>query len=1457
MFSSISQRIFGTTPHKNSSPGPTRPPRDEPMRQPFPSTAPPGMQEAARDLDRQFSEVSETWGQADPDDDDDDDGNIPDGLPSEYDIKDDGDGDADGGDDDSDEYDDPFAGMAAFSTQIKPDEDDASTNGSDEDASAITKAEPEPSKKAEEKAPGRRIRQTARSEEQGSSAQTLPSPITSGRSNGSAAEEDSDASSSHRLVLKAEPPAPPVSNKKKRKRKSRSSQSASVEPEESTRAKKRKVRKPLEDIEDDDMDTQPEETVPDSPSNQIAAENSQSPGLDHDDFDHDLTLDLPTKPEPQQSQLVSVSRQLFQPTKGTSTGPTSVSEDAEQDDVINDDISDDDMGDANHEVSLSSPSVIAQRRRSMSRGSQISSFRQGLSRESTGLPDRISEAAESAEENESEGEDDQADPVVDAGGDVSMAETSALASGALRDDADQEDFADQLPPSSQPPREDSASVDGDAMDVDDRNEDADERSGSEESEQELDSDAATNELEEAQKAEAESDNDSDEEEDELVVEQPELPTRSTRKTRNGTVPTNGKATQAPVATTPRAASRRSRLDSHLINMSELSHVPSSAQKSARSTGSRRQRSKPNFFEAAEAYDHFDEEEKSEDENNQQDESDQYEETNQDEESDEEEENDEGSEEEVDEGTTVASSSGKKTYARNPASLRQSMRSTTTSPQKAAATSRASKSVAAKSTTPKSRASKPMPAGTPRSSAPSRAATASKGTTPLQRLARPTPLHTPSAHGEKMGRFDAEEHRRLDDLVQKYRKQKGWTQQKMNNVIQLRYRERQPDHGEDFNGQDFKDLWDFIVPHFPDRSGTKVRSVARGRYDNSQKRAGSWTREEDERIVELLDKYRGSSSQWVYIGEEMNRNPNHVRDRYRNYIVCGRNPDGVSTYQRWTEEEEEQLVECVMTVLRRMEPADPRRRPTKPMDYVNWSVVSDEMERKRSRLQCAKKWKQLNIELGEDDYHFPEDSNVSWFLKKARLQVREMSLEDRHELVKSILDLAPGTDEAIPWQKVVNNNFRQKWHRPTLKLLWFRLKQQVPGWAKKSVRDCARWLLEDAKKTTLAKSKILTGGTQERGIGAEEKAIRLSKKPEPKRPRRKATPTKKSPAKKTARSAAIVEESDTSEDEDVEGQDDETDNDEIRKKQPIKRLNRKAPPPKKAPRSAEIVEESDASEDEDANSQEDEETNGDNNETDAEESDAEESKESSDEEIEEPVDEEVEQEVEESEDADEDESQQNDDEDTQSGAAQKQSRGISEQAALQLSFAPSLSLGASQQVSTQPSPAKKRIRLSKGQTVNSRVSEGDFEEDGETLEVSPTQSQSQLDVRKIPDRKAEKRLAARQRVSSGSRARSTASAQPEYVPNDKIDKDMPPIRVPPSTQPSRFQAINRPPQGNFARRTGSSFLPGEPVELTDEMMAEFEAADRADDVTGSIVDSPIPSARRPRRRRKDAEVGETP
>ncbi|KAF4967530.1 hypothetical protein FSARC_4915 [Fusarium sarcochroum] len=305
-------------------------------------------------------------------------------------------------------------------------------------------------------------------------------------------------------------------------------------------------------------------------------------------------------------------------------------------------------------------------------------------------------------------------------------------------------------------------------------------------------------------------------------------------------------------------------------------------------------------------------------------------------------------------------------------------------------------------------------------------------------------------GYTQGRFSDEELSRIAQAVESYRVEHNMLQHQLNEMIHA--------PGGTTAGDEHAALWARIFGTCPDRHRQKIINITRKKFHNFVAR-GTWTNEQD---IELRDLIEIHGTKWSKIAGIINRHPEDLRDRYRNYIVCGES----QRKDTWDEMEEGNLTQYVMEAmsaideLRRIQPS--RELLKKPYEeLIDWQNISERMERTRSRLQCITKWKAMNIKTHGKDKLVSNapDAPISFRLEKARRQIAAMPEEERYRLIMAIQGSSAQAESKIPWQRLVDKKFRNSWHRPTQMLLWRRLKHTVPDWEQKSVRDCAQYLLD--------------------------------------------------------------------------------------------------------------------------------------------------------------------------------------------------------------------------------------------------------------------------------------------------------------------------------------------------------------------------------------------------------------
>ncbi|KAG5924424.1 hypothetical protein E4U42_004642 [Claviceps africana] len=305
-------------------------------------------------------------------------------------------------------------------------------------------------------------------------------------------------------------------------------------------------------------------------------------------------------------------------------------------------------------------------------------------------------------------------------------------------------------------------------------------------------------------------------------------------------------------------------------------------------------------------------------------------------------------------------------------------------------------------------------------------------------------------GYTQGRFSDAELARISRAVEGFRADNGLTQPEVNELIHA--------PGGTTAGETNAQLWTRIFAECPDRHRQKVINITRKKFHNFVAR-GTWTPEQDAELAELIGIH---GTKWSVIASLINRHPEDLRDRYRNYIVCGAN----QRKDAWDEDEEARLTQYIMESMRAIDVlrANEPSRAILQKSYeelIDWQDISERMDRTRSRLQCITKWKSLNIRThGRDRLVSTQpDSQISFRLEKARRQIAVMPSEERYRLVSAVEGTAVSTDIRIPWQKLVDKPFRNRWHRYTQMLLWRRLKATVPNPTKITVLEAAQYLVD--------------------------------------------------------------------------------------------------------------------------------------------------------------------------------------------------------------------------------------------------------------------------------------------------------------------------------------------------------------------------------------------------------------
>ncbi|KAH8668729.1 hypothetical protein BX600DRAFT_510797 [Xylariales sp. PMI_506] len=312
---------------------------------------------------------------------------------------------------------------------------------------------------------------------------------------------------------------------------------------------------------------------------------------------------------------------------------------------------------------------------------------------------------------------------------------------------------------------------------------------------------------------------------------------------------------------------------------------------------------------------------------------------------------------------------------------------------------------------------------------------------------------PSPMDETTGPFSQFELRNIDVAIQRWRTDHSMTQEEINDLVQ---KNPQKENSAEF--------WDHVQSAIPKRKRQKIINQCRRKYHNFVAR-GSWTQEQHEELVQV---YAELGSKYRKIADRINRHPEDVRDRVRNYVVCG---DKRKT-DIWDKEEEERLIIIIEQALERIRvlKADPSNTAFSNTDQddeelIDWDLVSQNMDRTRSRLQCRTKWKALRGAMEGGMIDGQAGRSMDDIIRDAREEVASMDSKDLYAIAKAIRDCGAKADSRIPWAKVKKaSRSVSRWSRPALMIVWYRMRRTVPEWIAMRVPDLAGRLCSTYQET---------------------------------------------------------------------------------------------------------------------------------------------------------------------------------------------------------------------------------------------------------------------------------------------------------------------------------------------------------------------------------------------------------
>lgn len=304
-----------------------------------------------------------------------------------------------------------------------------------------------------------------------------------------------------------------------------------------------------------------------------------------------------------------------------------------------------------------------------------------------------------------------------------------------------------------------------------------------------------------------------------------------------------------------------------------------------------------------------------------------------------------------------------------------------------------------------------------------------------------------------GALSAEENAKIQEAVEEFRSEQGMSQFEVNEMIH-----EDPSRK---GTEKHRLLWEKVHASLPRRPPRIINYRTRKLFHNFIGRQ-VFTKEEDEELRRLVEL---KGPRWSEIGALINRSPLDIRDRWRNYTVCGDKKKA----DFWNQEEEARLVELVVEAIDSIKQSRALANQDDSQESaerdIAWEGISRGMDRTRSAKQCREKWALLRERqrVASDGSIQSGGDRITEVLEKTRSDLRKMKPEDKLRLIEAVRRTNVELDDNIVWSKLGTSKFRKQWSRNTLRVMWARLRQTVEGQASMSTLAVADALTEQYKK----------------------------------------------------------------------------------------------------------------------------------------------------------------------------------------------------------------------------------------------------------------------------------------------------------------------------------------------------------------------------------------------------------
>jgi hypothetical protein len=195
-----------------------------------------------------------------------------------------------------------------------------------------------------------------------------------------------------------------------------------------------------------------------------------------------------------------------------------------------------------------------------------------------------------------------------------------------------------------------------------------------------------------------------------------------------------------------------------------------------------------------------------------------------------------------------------------------------------------------------------------------------------------------------GTFTTKEKAKLDQFKRRFCNDNSLSEFEFNTLMTLLGRRGGSEWpNPDVTRAEFRDMFYNVLP---DRS-IKSMNRYRERHFQNVEQDTEWT---EEQISELRDLVNERGHKWVDIGRRLGRTQDSVHQKWKNRIRQG----DAQRFQRWEESERKALIVAVQECKKAAGVA----QDFSSDDKVNWTAVSDRLDRTRNAQQCSTFWKRV-------------------------------------------------------------------------------------------------------------------------------------------------------------------------------------------------------------------------------------------------------------------------------------------------------------------------------------------------------------------------------------------------------------------------------------------------------------------------------------------------------------------